>query len=116
MQTVLYIGGAAQGKRALAMRLHGLQEGDARLVYALHELVRADLSAGREPMARLASLRGKIVVCDEVGCGVIPLFGEDRAWREAVGRLCCALAAEADTVVRVCAGLPQVIKGALPCE
>ena len=38
-----------------------------------------------------------------------------RAAREAAGRLSCLLAERADTVVRVCCGLPQVLKGELPC-
>ena len=37
----------------------------------------------------------------------------ERAHRENAGRLACLLAARADTVVRVCCGLGQVLKGAL---
>lgn len=108
--TALYIGGASQGKRALAEKLHR----GAEIVPNLHELVRETLSAGKDPAALLPSLCGKIVVCDEVGCGIVPLERADRVWREAVGRLCCSLAEEAELVVRVTAGLPQVLKGELP--
>ena len=111
METALYIGGAAQGKRALALRIHGE---NAPLIDALHLRVREAFAAGRDPAELLPALRGKVVLCDEVGCGVVPLAAEERAWREAVGRLCCALADEAALVVRVTAGLPQVIKGNLP--
>ena len=38
-----------------------------------------------------------------------------RAQREAAGRLSCLLAERADTVVRVCCGLPQLLKGEWPC-
>ena len=54
-----------------------------------------------------------ILLCDEVGCGVVPMDPEDRAWRERVGRTCCALAERADTVVRLCCGIPTLLKGAL---
>ena len=37
------------------------------------------------------------------------------AAREAAGRLACLLARRADAVVRVYCGLPQVLKGELPC-
>ena len=66
-------------------------------------------------MALLDSLRGHVITCDEVGCGVVPLDRADEDYREAVGRLCCALAEDADAVVRVIAGVPQWIKGEKPC-
>ena len=109
--TVLFIGGAHQGKAALAKRLYP----DLPLAANLHERVRAALDAGRDPMALLDGLSGCAVTCDEVGCGVVPLDPADEAYREAVGRLCCALAARAAAVVRVTAGLPQFIKGEKPC-
>ena len=55
-----------------------------------------------------------VITCDEIGCGVVPIDRADENWREAVGRLCCALAQEADAVVRVIAGVPQFIKGEKP--
>lgn len=121
--TVLIIGGAHQGKRALAQRVFGLSHGDiadgqictpetigqTRAVDKLHCLTR------RYPKTDFrALLRGKIILCDEIGCGVVPADCADDAWREATGRLLCDIAAEADAVVRVLAGVPQVIKGELP--
>ena len=46
---------------------------------------------------------------------MVPLDRADEDYREAVGRLCCAIADEADAVVRVMAGVPQWIKGEKPC-
>lgn len=109
--TVLFIGGAHQGKAALAKRLYPALP----LVQNLHARVRDELAAGRDPMALLKTLHGCVVTCDEVGCGVVPIDRADEAYREAVGRLCCALAEQADAVVRVTAGLPQYIKGEKPC-
>ncbi len=109
--TVLIVGGAHQGKAALArMRYPTLP-----LAENLHVRVWEELTAGRDPMALLDSLRGHAVTCDEVGCGVVPIDRADEAYREAVGRLCCALAEQADAVVRVTAGIPQYIKGDKPC-
>ena len=109
--TVLLIGGAWQGKAALAERLYPALP----LTKNLHQMVRQTLAAGRDPMELLPRLRGRAVTCDEVGCGVVPLDPEEERYREAVGRLCCALAAEADAVVRVIAGVPQYIKGGTAC-
>lgn len=108
--TVLLIGGAYQGKNALARALYPTLE----IVEDLHLHVRETLLAGGDPAALLETLRGKAVTCDEIGCGIVPLAHADEIWREAVGRLCCALAAEADAVVRVTAGVPQWIKGERP--
>ena len=45
----------------------------------------------------------------------MPVDPRERAAREAAGRLACLLARRADAVVRVYCGLPQVLKGELPC-
>ena len=52
----------------------------------------------------------EVVIATETGCGVIPLDPQERRNREAAGRLSCLLAERAETVVRVCCGIPQVLK------
>lgn len=54
-----------------------------------------------------------VVIATETGGGVVPVEAEQRAAREAAGRLSCLLAQRADTVVRVFYGLPLVLKGSL---
>ena len=73
--------------------------------------MRNDPESAKTLLPRL--LEKKFVLCCEVGSGVIPMEKEDRAYREAVGRLCVRLAAEASAVVRVVAGIPTVLKGEL---
>ena len=51
-----------------------------------------------------------ILVCDEVGGGIVPIEKAERDYRECVGRVLCALAKEADTVERVHCGIGQTIK------
>ena len=58
--------------------------------------------------------RKRIVICTETGCGLVPVDRAAREKREAEGRLACSLAERADTVVRVCCGLPQLLKGEWP--
>ena len=43
----------------------------------------------------------------------MPLDAQERAWREAVGRMSCELASQAETVVRMVCGIPVVLKGEL---
>lgn len=53
----------------------------------------------------------KVVIATEVGGGVVPMDPDERRSRESAGRLSCLLATRADTVIRVCCGLPRVLKG-----
>jgi len=55
-----------------------------------------------------------VIVSNEVGQGVVPDTSLGRRFREAQGKLNQDLAASADLVVLVVAGLPLVLKGALP--
>lgn len=121
----LIVGGAYQGKRAFAQREFGLLLEDIadgaevsldkplaeHAVCNVQHLVRRALAEGIAMNALLELLEGHIVLCDEVGCGVVPAEREQDIWREAVGRLCCDFAARADTVYWVRAGIAQKIKG-----
>lgn len=67
--------------------------------------------AQQEIMAQVAGLpEDMVVICDEVGGGLVPLDAAGREYREIVGRVCCELAARARGVVRIYCGLPQVLK------
>lgn len=55
-----------------------------------------------------------VIVTDEVGLAPRPESEASRRFREAMGQLNQRLAARADLVVMVTAGLPQVLKGDLP--
>ena len=53
-----------------------------------------------------------VVVCDEVGYGVVPIDASDRNYRESVGRVCTKLASFSGKVHRVVCGVGTVIKNA----
>ena len=76
-----------------------------------------DLAADAPDLPALAAelAQREIVIATEIGGGVVPIDPAQRVAREAAGRLACLLAARADTVIRVYCGLPQVLKGKLPC-
>ena len=131
---ILITGGTSSGKTTFARNLaaqHGWSEDD--VAFNVEELLwgqvegagqiapagddAADhtsskaLSATPELIERLTAKA--IVTCSEVGAGIVPLDAQERAWREAVGRMACELASQADVVVRMVCGIPVVLKGEL---
>ena len=72
-------------------------------------------AATAQLVASLAAAKGPVVlVSNEVGWGIVPENALARRFRDAQGRLNQAVAAACGTVVLVAAGLPLVMKGALP--
>ena len=51
-----------------------------------------------------------ILICDEVGSGIVPLERKDRIYRESVGRVLCAAVAKSDRVERILCGIGQCLK------
>lgn len=51
-----------------------------------------------------------IIICNEIGYGIVPMDKTDRLYRETVGRCLCRLAAYSERVVRVVCGLGMKIK------
>lgn len=107
----LIIGGANQGKLAYALSLGYTMEDvatelptDKPIFYGLHSWTKT------HPELRAEDIPDCIVICDELGCGIVPLDRGERDWRERTGRLCCQLAAQATQVDRVFCGIPMRIK------
>jgi adenosylcobinamide kinase/adenosylcobinamide-phosphate guanylyltransferase len=117
---ILVVGGLGSGKRDYVLNALGYDEADMApavlderpVLLDLHELIRAEGGFQETWFAHLCAKA--VVVCGEVGCGVVPLDGSERLWREEVGRASTRLAAEAQAVVRLVCGLPHILKGELP--
>ena len=52
----------------------------------------------------------RLIIMDEIGCGIIPLEKSERLWREAVGNVGCFLAERAEGVERIICGTAVRIK------
>ncbi len=101
------------GKREYACRLLNCrpEELAEHAVWDVQDLAAscADLEALAEKLSRR-----EIVIATEVGGGVVPVDPEERAAREAAGRLSILLAQRAEKVVRVFCGLPVILKENAP--
>ena len=129
---ILIIGGAYQGKMAFAEQLLEQQKKNGKtgsIFPQFHMWVKAHMELDendkinenvnsnekndkleKELREKLAQEPDTIIVCNELGCGVVPMDAFDRAWRERTGRLTCALAAQAEAVYRVTCGIGTRIK------
>ena len=87
---------------------------NAEVILAFHEVVRTAIADGKEARSFAKAFIQKhpnaVVVCDEVGMGIVPMEPKERLFRESVGRVVCLLAQYADTVVRVTCGIGIKIK------
>lgn len=51
-----------------------------------------------------------IIICDEIGNGIVPVDALEREYREKVGRLQCQIAAQAERAERILCGMGQRLK------
>ena len=82
----------------------------------LSNLMLGNLNLPAAVAALLAALDGRtaptVLVSNEVGLGIVPDNALARAFRDEAGRLHQRVAARADRVVLMVAGLPMIVKGA----
>lgn len=113
---ILIVGPAHSGKREYAKSL-GYSDNDMsfdafsdkKVIFNVESAVFDDPTIAKELEKQL--LTKEVVICCEVGSGIIPIEKKERVAREAVGRLCVVLAKNAEKVVRIQCSIPTVIKG-----
>ena len=127
----LIIGGYAQGKLNYAVTKYNVAEDHVFesvlptseeaeklegtiIVTSLHKWIRKRIKEGGRPEEEISSFVKKnpdcIIICDEIGNGIVPMDPFERVYRERTGRIQVKLAAEAEEVERVVCGIAQKIK------
>ena len=88
---------------------------NSRVFDKMHLAVRELQKSGEDSEAALDAVLesnpGVIIICDEIGGGVVPIDPEERQWRETVGRLCHKLAQRAEFTERVFFGISMRLSG-----
>ena len=125
---ILVFGGAYQGKLAYAMDRFGLTDVDVfrcsdtdagmpankKLIYEIDKWILALVKAGGDTdeavLRFIGGNRDAIVICNDISCGVVPVYSILRKWREAVGRSLAEISRVSDETVRVFCGIPTRIK------
>ena len=112
---ILIVGAAASGKLNYVGKLgyapeqiaHGVLD-DKPVFEGLETWLLKPESWNESLYPRL--IQKEVIVCNEVGGGIVPLNLADREWRDQVGRLCVRLAGDASRVIRVVCGQAQTLK------
>jgi cobalamin biosynthesis protein cobU, putative, truncation len=125
---ILIYAGAYQGKLDFARKSFGIKEEDIcycnsdmesidfgkKVIYGLEKFIygyeKRGQSADEYIRAQLPLMNDKIIICEDISRGLVPMDKLERAWRETNGRVVNAVAAEADEVYTVFCGIESRIK------
>ena len=107
---VLIIGGAYQVKFDYAKEHYGKD----KIINNFHKKILELIKEGMNPLTYIKKNMGfykdKIIISDDISCGVIPTDEAMRKYRELVGRSLALLSKNADEVIRVFCGMGTKIK------
>lgn len=125
----LIIGGTAQGKLEYVLLKYDLQKNmvwdgvlpnDAErkdkfvIINHFHQWVKSRMIGGGCPEDEVMSFLDRngdcIIICDEIGNGIVPIDPFEREYRERTGRILVRLAERAEEVERIICGIGQKIK------
>ncbi|MCL2632413.1 MAG: bifunctional adenosylcobinamide kinase/adenosylcobinamide-phosphate guanylyltransferase [Coriobacteriia bacterium] len=123
---ILIIGGAHQGKLQFAEQAFAdrtvfqcsIDNPELDLSYGIinsvHFLILAQMRAGLDPEAIFSSQTGdladKVLICDDISSGIVPLDREMRLWRDTTGRILARLSQQSEQVYRVFCGISSRLK------
>ena len=125
----LVIGGTAQGKLEYVLLKYDVQKNmvwdgvlpnDRKLnkniviINHFHQWVKSRMVSGGCPEDEIMSFldcnEDCIIICDEIGNGIVPIDPFEREYREHTGRILVQLAMRAEEVERIICGIGQKIK------
>ncbi len=125
----LIIGGTAQGKLEYVLLKYDVQKnmvwdgvlpndrelnGNIVIMNHFHQWVKSRMVSGGCPEDEIMSFldcnEDCIIICDEIGNGIVPIDPFEREYRERTGRILVQLAKRAEEVERIICGIGQKVK------
>ena len=124
---ILIFGGAYQNKIGFTKDRFGFKQNeiyccsteseieyDYPVIDRLHLFVLGMVERSADPidyiMKHMDALKEKVIICDDISCGIVPLGKDMRLYRDQVGKIMQLLSREADEVYRIFCGLGDKIK------
>lgn len=123
---ILIFGGAYNGKLKFVKEKYNINdeeiffftdehlELDKKVLCGIHVFTRACVLKKLNSLEiienNLGGLKDKIIICDEINSGIVPMEKQNRVWREETGRALQLLAKNSSSVYRVFFGIEEQIK------
>lgn len=123
---ILVFGGAYNGKLEFVKKKYGISneeiffcrdenlEFEKKVICGLHMLTRVCILKKLDSLELLKNnvelLQNKIIICDEINSGIVPMEKSDREWREATGRMLQFLSKNSSDIYRIFFGIEEKIK------
>lgn len=123
---ILVFGGAYSGKISYVKEKYNITNDEIffcnkkeldyskKVISGLHKFIYELGKDNKNPLdllkENIEKFEGKIIICDEISSGIVPLEKSDRIWREDTGRCLQYLTKKSNKVVRIFCGLETVLK------
>lgn len=126
---IFIIGGKEQGKLNYALNEFNLDINevidfknsesknlyDKKIYYNFHEYIKyLTKNYNKDTLeyikSKIPEINDKIIISNEIGCGVVPIGNFERKYRQINGKVNIIIAQNAKKVIRVFCGIPQIIK------
>ncbi len=106
----LIIGGAYQGKKQYALENFNGEEIIEDFHLKVLDMLKTNTDVMQYIQEHLEDYRDKVIICQDISCGVVPIDPLMRKWRETVGHALGFLAKKSDRVIRVFCGIGTSLK------
>ncbi len=119
----LVIGGAYQGKTDYILNLYNLSLDDVadgylsdnkKVIIGLERIIYTMLKENNNPIDEIEKFLlnndDKIIICTEIGGGLVPIDKFDRDYRDMVGKVTSIIAKKSNKIHRVWCGIGEIIK------